>query len=282
MLIRHDLELVFLHVPKCAGKELRRVLSHGSPEGCLESLFNYSFSAELGRYIDLAHLPLADLRHRPEFAWLSCYTVVACVRNPYSRLRSAASEYYRQLSAATEQRANSGQLSRHQRWAYYRQLPTRHSQQDPRFIHSQPIHRFTHLGEEPMVDHLLRCETLLSDILALAERKQWPSSLVDEAKRSLHDAGHEALKLDPEERSLANQLHHVDFQLFGYTRDSAPATDPLAWPQEWPDVQEQLQPRSSLASELDLIHYAPTVQWHWGPTAQQRPFTQHRATRSDG
>lgn len=282
MLIRHDLELVFLHVPKCAGKELRRVLGHDSPEGCLESLFNYGYSAELGRYIDLAHLPLADLRHRPEFAWLSCYTVVACVRSPYSRLRSAASEYYRQFSAATEQSANSGQLSRNQRWAYYRQLPARHSQQDPRFIHSQPIHRFTHLGSEPMVDHILRCETLLSDLLALAKQKQWPDTLVQEAQRSLHDAGHEQLGLDPEELFMTNELHHGDFQLFGYTRNSTTTFDPAAWPQDLAQVQEQLHPRSTLASELDLIHYAPTVQWHWGPTAQQRPLTQQRATRSDG
>jgi hypothetical protein len=280
MLIRHDLKLVFLHVPKCAGKELRRVLSHGSAQGSLESLFNYDFCPVLGRYVDLAHLPLDDLHHRPEFSWLSSYNTVACVRNPYARLRSAASEYHRQRSKADEQTANANKLSRDQRWAYYRQLPARHSQQDPRFIHSQPMHRFTHLGEQPMVDYLLRCETLLSDLLALAESLQWPATLVDEANRSLRDAGSETTPWEPEELAVAHQLFERDFELFGYLRQPEPSDDTV-WPSGWLKLQEQLQPESSEAAQLDLIHKAARVNWHWGPVACRPTHSTLRATRTN-
>lgn len=279
MLIRHDLQLVFLHVPKCAGKELRRVLSHGCPESDLESLFNYSYCPVAERYVDLAHLPIADLRYQREYDWLNRYTTVACVRNPYARLRSAASEYHRQRSRADEQTANADCLSREQRWAYYRQLPGRHCQQDPRFIHSQPMHRFTHLGDQPMVDHLLRCETLLSDLLALAARLQWPEALVAEAQQSLRDTGAESFAWQPEELALAELLYQRDFELFSYPRLGA-RPDPADWPEGWPKLQEQLHPSNSQASELDLIHTAPLVQWHWGPEARRPQNSSHKATRS--
>jgi len=280
MLIRHDLKLVFLHVPKCAGKELRRVLSKGSAEGSLESLFNYDFCPVVRRYIDLAHIPLSDLRHRPQFSWLSQYTTIACVHNPYSRLRSAATEFYRQRSKADEQTANANLLSRDQRWNYYRQLPNRHSQQDPRFIHSQPMHCFTHLGDQPMVDHLVRCETLLSDLLSLAKMLQWPATLVEEAQRSLRDAGPNSTDWEPEELAVANQLYEHDFKLFGYIRLQEPSVG-ASWPNGWRNLEEQLHPQSCEASQLELIHAANHVNWHWGPEASKPKQLSLRATRVD-
>jgi hypothetical protein len=268
MLIRHDLKLAFLHLPKCAGKELRRVLSYGCPEGRLESLFNYTYSSELGRYVDLAHLTMADLRHRPEFEWLNRYVTVACVRSPYARLRSAATEYYRQRSAVDEKIANTDQLTRADRWAYYRQLPMRHCQQDPRFVHSQPMYRFTHLGDQPMVDHLLRCESLLSDLLALGNRLGWPAELLDEARRSLQDYGSEGLNWEPEELAMSHRLYWQDFQLFGYGKMDEPLADAI-WPEGWLCVHEQLQPSTNNSADIDLMHYASLVQWHWGPEAHQ-------------
>ena len=48
MIIRHDLNLVFVHVPKCAGKEIRDVLVTGAAEGAAESLFNYAIARACG------------------------------------------------------------------------------------------------------------------------------------------------------------------------------------------------------------------------------------------
>lgn len=268
MLIRHDLQLVFVHVPKCAGKELRQVLSHGTPEGCLESLFDYAFNHELHRYLDLAHLPLSDLRHRREFEFLQHYTSVACVRSPYARLRSAATEYYRQRSVTDEQTANQGQLDREQRWRYYRQLPMRHLQQDPRFIHSLPIHRFTHLGERREVDHFLRCENLLSDLLALAEKLNWPEAISQEAHKRLAPHDIEPLSLEPEEIGLSHLLYAKDFEQFNYQRHPEPPTS-ANWPEDWETVKSQLQPSSANAADIALLHYASEVRWHWGPAARQ-------------
>lgn len=267
MLIRHDLQLVFLHIPKCAGKELRQVLSQDCPEGCLESLFDFEFCPELHRYVDLAHLPVCDLRHRREFRFLEHYTSIGCVRSPYARLRSAATEFYRQRSRKDEYTANQGKLSREQRWSYYRQLPIRHQQQDPRFIHSQPMHRFTHLGERRVVNHLLRCENLLTDWLELAKQLNLPTALRQQAEARLAPEDPEPKDLMAEEISLCHLLYARDFELFNYPRQPEPPSN-ADWPADWDDLREQVQPRSPDAAEIDLLHYAPLVQWHWGPRAQ--------------
>lgn len=279
MLIRHDLQLVFLHVPKCAGKELRELLSHGAPEGCIQSLFNFAFSAELNRYVDLAHQPLADMRHRPEFNYLAHYTTVACVRSPYERLPSAANEFYRQRSRNDEQAANQQQLSREQRWAYYRQLPRRHAENDPRFVHSQPIQRFTHLGPQPMVDHLLRCETLADDVLTLGQALGWPQWLLDQAQQQLRNAPELNSQLQPEEIGLAHRLYGADFAIFGYERQPE-ANAGADWPDGWTSLLEDLEPSSHEASQIPLLNQAAQVHWHWGPEAHRPITATPAATRS--
>ena len=108
MIIRHDLELVFLHVPKCAGTRLRALFRIGAEAHALEELWNYSHSAVLNRYIDQAHQPLSDLCTTASFRYLKRYRVVACLRDPYKRLPSAANEYYRQKSKRHERRVIEG------------------------------------------------------------------------------------------------------------------------------------------------------------------------------
>lgn len=255
MLIRHDLRLVFLHVPKCAGKALRSLLIETAPAGGLRELWNYGYSNILHRYVDLAHLPLQDLRAYPEFAYLDHYRVLACVRNPYARLPSAVNEFYRQRSKEDERKANSHALTEAMKNHYYDQLPAGHRELDPRFIHSLPIHFFTHYGDEPKVDFLLRCESLRSDVLALADRLDWPQSLRQQAAQQLRDEPDNlsAASLSPRELALANALYAIDIRSFGYpwlAPEATPAQPPLTDP-----------------ARVSSLHQAPSLSWHWGPTA---------------
>lgn len=255
MIIRHDLRLVFLHVPKCAGKQLRQLFALGASSGALEQLWNYGHSAALNRYVDYAHLPLSDLCTLPSFDYLKRYRVVACVRDPYKRLPSAANEYFRQKSKRHERRVIEQRLTPTMRQRYYRKLRFGHSQLDPRFIHSLPMHRFTHLGTEPMVDHLLHCEQLRDEAVKLSSELNWPDSM--RAAASCLPVTDSAPAPLPEERALAERLYAHDFEVFGYSCVAAsPSSDDRA-----NDAVD--------AGQVRWIHEAPALSWHWGPTAKQ-------------
>ena len=255
MIIRHDLKLVFLHVPKCAGKLMRKLFLLGSTSESMQQLWNYGHSAELDRYVDFAHLPLSDLCTTKQFQYLSQYRVIACVRDPYKRLPSAAKEFYRQKSKRHERRVIEGTLTDAMRERYYRKMRRGHSQLDPRFIHSLPMHRFTHLGMEPMVDHLLHCERLRDEVVKLSTELNWPQAMREAAAAlPITDPAPTPLA---SERALANSLYAQDFRWFDY---------------EWDGADDQPSPQASDpmdAGQVTWIHEAPELQWHWGPTAKR-------------
>jgi hypothetical protein len=261
MIIRHDLQLVFLHVPKCAGKELRELLMLDAEPGAVESLFNYSYSPTLHRHVDLAHLPMSDLIHWPQYRWIDCYTTVAAVRNPYARLLSAANEYFRQRSATDEALVITGRLTASLRQSYMEEVALRHSQHDPRYIHSLPITWFTHQGIEPKVDLLLRCETLAEDVQAMAERLGLPQSLREAAAQRLQSrpAGTDPAEgLTEAEIAIAHALYDQDFATFGYPRQP----DPQPMPNH-PALAE-LSPTIRASHAIPLLNRAERVEWHWG------------------
>ena len=255
MIIRHDLKLVFLHVPKCAGKQLRKLFLLGSTPESMQQLWNYGHSAELDRYVDFAHLPLSDLCTTKHFQYLNRYRVIACIRDPYKRLPSAANEFYRQKSKRHERRVIEGRMTPALRARYYRKLRLGHSQLDPRFIHSLPMHRFTHLGMEPMVDHLLHCEQLRDEVVKLSNELNWPETMRTAAEGlPLTDPAPPPL---PSERAMANTLYERDFRWFGY------AWDGLA-PKPTTQASDAID-----AGRVRWIHEAQELQWHWGPTAKR-------------
>ena len=263
MIIRHDLELVFVHVPKCAGTRLRRLFELGAPAGALERLWNYGHSEVLDRYVDFAHLPMSDLCTMAAYRYLERYTVVASIRNPYKRLRSATNEYFRQKSKRHERLVQQGLITPEQRQRYYNKLAVRHRLLDPRFIHSLPIHRFTHLGSEPRVDHLLHCEDLRAETLHLINRYNWPAAM----RAAVADLP--ATDRSPEptaaECHLADQLYRRDFQCFGYPQQQAKATA---------RATTTASGELADAGQVRWIHNATAVSWHWGPTAarEDRPY----------
>ena len=179
MIVDHGLELVLLHVPKCAGTSLRRAFLEDAKAGGREvlSCFDFAFDTILQRQVDLAHRPLMDLRHAPEWCWLQRYRVIACIRHPYERLAAACREFLRQKSRDTEVQVRSTPPSREQRLAYLRRLPAAMDAHDLRWVHGFPIHWFTHYGQRPKVHHLLRCNQLNDDLAALGDQLNWPDSL---------------------------------------------------------------------------------------------------------
>ena len=280
MIIRHDLELVFLHVPKCAGKELRDVFEAGAPEGACESLFNFAYAPRLHRYVDLAHLPMADLTHWPQFRYLERYTVVASIRHPQERLSSAANEFHRQRSPQEEALVNGPGLPPPLLHAYLAQLPQRHAQLDPRFIHSLPITWFTHLGTEPMVDHLLRCEQLADEVQELAQTLHWPDEMRELAARKLRNGTAMPPQADLGEWELAKRLYAQDYATFGYVPTPQPCAESKGDSSRWTATAlSQLEPTACVSHDADLLPWATSVHWHWGPSCERQESPCLAATR---
>ena len=74
MIVDHDLKLVVLHIPKCAGTALRRAFLEDGADRRIESWFDFSYDPVLKRQVDLAHRPLMDLRHTQLWRWLRTCT----------------------------------------------------------------------------------------------------------------------------------------------------------------------------------------------------------------
>ena len=293
MIIRHDLELIFLHVPKCAGKELREIFLINSRPHNTEDFFNFVYSPILHRHVDLAHLPMDDLAHFPVHSKLKNYTIIAAVRNPYERLRSAINEYYRQYSKSDEAVTNRHGPTAAMRLHYLRQLPIRHGLRDPRFIHSLPITWFTHHGYRPMVDHVLRCESLASDMQQLASTLHLPAAMRECVRKKLRNQPETPPErwdppLSEGEIQLANQLYALDFSTFDYPMVQRPTAStatqepaPSEPTNELLDTLASLTPLTQHSHSIDLLERAASVEWHWGPTSRredpgQLPPTRHQ------
>lgn len=252
MIIRHDLELVFLHVPKCAGTRLRNLFRLGAAPHAIEELWNFSYNEVLHRYVDLAHLPMSDLYTTNSFKYVERYRVVACIRNPYKRLPSAANEYYRQKSKHHERKVIEEGVTLEMREKYYRKLRLGHNQLDPRFIHSLPIHRFTHFGTQPMVDWLLHCENLRQEARELTKELDLPPAIQDAVE--ILPESDPAPEPDSKDLAEAEKLYQNDFKWFEYPNYNCRKTS---------------NESTEDSNKVKWIHQAPKVQWHWGPIAEQ-------------
>ena len=181
------------------------------------------------------------------------------------RLISSVNEYYRQKSPTTEQMVKKGLIDKVMRIQYYNELPKKHNELDPRYIHSVPIHRFTHYGKRAMVDRVIRCESLYTDFINIATEYKLPDEMKKYADKYLNDDKGRTYKhkLDDYEISLANNLYREDFKTFDYP------------------MKERINKKVKYinADEDEDIHNADGVTWHWGPMAI-RPHTSLKATRT--
>ena len=284
MIVDHDLQLVVLHIPKCAGTALRRAFLEDGADRRVESWFDFSYDPVLKRQVDLAHRPLMDLRHTRLWRWLRRYQVIACVRHPYDRLASACREHLRQKSRATEVQVRSQPPTDEQLLHYLRRLPAAMDAHDLRWVHGFPINWFTHLGKRPMVDQLIRCEQFSSDLEQLGKTLSLPKSLrkrlrdVGEGEGRREAADLTALRNHPDLQALVNQLHREDFPCFHYKQQKAEFSDPK--------LKQLINACLAIgpSHDLPLTNLTPEMHWYYGlvsprPELQLKPKRTKRATK---
>ena len=281
MIVDHDLKLVVLHVPKCAGTALRQAFLEDGADRNMESWFDFKFDPVLKRQVDLAHRPLMDLHHTRPWRLLRRYQVIACVRHPYDRLASACREHLRQKSRATEVQVRSEPPNDEQLLHYLRRLPAAMDSHDLRWVHGFPIHWFTHFGQRPMVDHLIRCEQFSKDLEQIGEALSLPKTLRERlsalgaGKGQRTAADLEAIRNHPDLKALANQLHQDDFTCFDYERQQADFTDP--------ELRDLINACLAIgpSHDLPLTNLTPEMRWYYGRISP-RPKLQLKPKRRRG
>jgi len=263
VLICHNWKTIFIHIPKCAGTLFRKELQQHAPFGSTVSFWEFSYQTTIRRYVDLAHLPLADLRHFPEWELLNKYHTMAIVRNPYERLASACVEYYRHKSPETYKQMLAQAPSKDQLLAYLRALPRGLECRDLRYVHAFPMIWFTHYGNQPMIDTLLHCECLEDDIRISCDQAILPTELreklisISEREHKVNVSLASELSNDPDLQALANILYQEDFTIFNYERLNIDFID-----SSLADLAQSF--RETRSHEIKHMDYAPRVLWHWG------------------
>lgn len=271
MLICHEWKLIFLHVPKCAGTEIRAVLKAKAPLGSVVSFFDFEYNHILRRYVDLAHLPLMDLRHYSVWPLLHSYHTVAAIRHPYARMASACREFYRQKSRETELQMRSLPPSKDQLLAYLHALPAAFEAHDLRYVHAFPSVWFTHYGSEPMVDTVLRCSHLQEDFELMGRANLVPEAVLRElltlASRPAGGRGAPlaALEVDPDLQGLTNVLHQEDFMTYGFQRVDARLED------EGLKALVETSLHTTTSHEIPCLGLAPSIRWWWGRDSKRIP-----------
>ncbi len=269
MIVDHDLKLVVLHIPKCAGTALRRAFLEDGVDRRMESWFDFSYDPVLKRQVDLAHRPLMDLRHTRLWRWLRRYQVIACIRHPYDRLASACREHLRQKSRSTEVQVRNQPPNDEQLLDYLRRLPAAMDAHDLRWVHGFPIHWFTHFGKRPMVDQLIRCEKFSSDLEQMGETLELPKSLRDRLIAVGEGAGRReaadmtTIRNHPDLQALANQLHREDFPCFEYEQNKAEFCDP--------ELKQLIETCLCIgpSHDLPLTNLTPEMHWYYGRVSQR-------------
>ena len=282
MIICHDIELVFIHVPKCAGTAIRRVFEHESIPGSCVTLFDFEYNHILKRHVDLAHLPLMDFRHYSQWKYLRKYHTVACIRHPYARIASACREYYRQFSRESQIQMLHEPPSVEQLISYLRSLPAAFEAHDLRYTHAFPITWFTHYGAKPMVDSLLRIDHLEEDLIDLSDQCKLPAQLrnallnsVGNSKPRKPSPSLQSLQSNSDLQATVNLLHQEDFSTYGFKANAATFSDQ--------DLNDRIQACLQTTASHAIPHTSlcPSLRWYWGRNSNiVRPAMQPTRRRS--
>ena len=232
----------------------------------MTELWNFEYNNLLCRYVDKAHMPISDLKTTKYYDYLTKYKVIGCCRNPYARLKSAANEYYRQKNKQTEEIVRKSGSTKEMRNKYNRKLASMHNCLDPRYIHSLPIIRFTHEGEKPICDYILRCENLKDDFIKTGRLLNLPESMIEEGAKILDNRNESDLRAEMTEKEnrLAEKLYETDFKTFNYKMLK-----------KAPDTQKE-----SNASIIKNIHNKRKIVWHWGPSAEKPSSNGYKRDRN--
>lgn len=206
MIISHCERFVFVHIPKVAGKTVRKQLAQYADHA--NRYWGIQAETQLGRGIDKAHVPLIDLKslYSQDYEYFDKYFVFAFVRNPYDRFYSAFQEHARQRKLPNSVNFND-----------YVQvnITADNIRYNWKFIHFCPQNYFTHIGYKLQVDFIGCYENLKADLKRLSCLLKLNDNALDIIQRSSESS----LKYyDQKTLNLVNQLYDNDFNYFGYSK----------------------------------------------------------------
>lgn len=169
MIISDRHRFVFVHIPKCAGTVVRRILAHLDDTGGAHTN-RVDEHPDLGR-IDYVHIPLAVLRDRfpAEYEKVREYESYALVRDPFARFPSSLSQHLKMYGATPIQKLGSreveSEVRRVVRFLKERDKPGLYL--PPEYIHFQRQSDFVDHRGERVVRNLYatgRVQALVSDL----------------------------------------------------------------------------------------------------------------------
>jgi Sulfotransferase family len=202
MFLFQDSKVLFMHIPKCAGKTIRTAFN---PDDFEAGYWHWRFVSEMDQWADWAHPTLDVLKGLPQWELIENNTVIAIIRDPVTRFFSSLREHCKAHNVSDP----SVLLS---------ELDEIRIAHDPRYIHFCPQHRFTHIGPKRHVDYLARVENLHEDLRAIGIKCRFAHSFFDAIDRIPVERFDD--EIDPSLRELFMQLilrlYSRDFLLFGY------------------------------------------------------------------
>ncbi|MCH4092508.1 sulfotransferase family 2 domain-containing protein [Acetobacter sp.] len=203
ILLENDRTLI-LHTPKCGGKALRKAFSAIASTG---PWWDWAWLRPAGEWVDQAHIPLHILRQTEEWRQIRSYTVIAVVRDPWSRFVSSLKEHMKQ-----HRKRNMLQV--------LEELDEVRISYDPRYIHFIPQCRFTHIGNKRYADFVVRTESLPEDLRAVGMLCGMSDDFFKavDTLPAMPASDTDNLSADVEEKmkSLLMRFYRRDYALFGY------------------------------------------------------------------
>nr|WP_163025776.1 sulfotransferase family 2 domain-containing protein [Chachezhania antarctica] len=210
MIISHTYRFVFLHIPKCAGKSVRRYIMTADPSAV--SYWGWDWDERFQRFVDMAHRPLLDLPDK-DLEAVRTYPTCAIVRDPVARFASAVGQHFHQHSYRIRRTAD-------EMLDEITSIKIRH---DPAYIHFCPMNAYTHIGDTKLADTVLHLED--PDWKAGLNRflqeqgAPLPEGEVGHRNRRSSDQGKPEA---PEDVTRLAALYARDFELFGYPGPEIP------------------------------------------------------------
>lgn len=204
MIVSHQFETVFMHIPKCAGTSIRQMLGRGDPE--CEKMWGYRFLPRHQRFGDSAHIPLVDLPPDKLDA-ARRYTAFAVIRDPLERFLSAISQHLSQHAYRTPVTASQ----------ILDEVDSVRIRYDAAYIHFCPQHFFTHIGDRQLVDRVFRMDDPNMDKLISMFLSQ--RGFASEALELGRVNESTVPKLEPDadfDMERFYQLYKRDYDLFGF------------------------------------------------------------------
>jgi hypothetical protein len=222
MIVSDTRRFVFIHNPKAAGTSVRKALtSHHQQE---LDLWGYTLFPQIGRVMDIAHLPIdVMIEVRPDlFMKIQSYYAFGFVRDPIQRFFSSVHQYLINFTPSINERVmvsdkklfdayvSEFACSGVSREAIDRDYRLAHFIQQKRFFfaYSLPCAKFFRIED---LSDSVPAELAALGITALGQENRTSSLLKPEGR-------FDESSLTPKARDRILALYQDDFEAFGYGR----------------------------------------------------------------